>query len=165
VRPRLALIPFLLALSLAAACGNQIGDECSINSECSPNGDRICDTTSPGGYCTVFGCDFDTCPEDSVCVRFFSVGETNIACNAETEDVSTDDCTPQELCTLAGSCVPRSAESRWCMRTCDDSGDCRDKYECRDQELMRLHGGEPVLAPGESMSSPQSFCAASPTVN
>jgi hypothetical protein len=161
VRPRLAIAPVLLALTLAA-CGNQIGDECSINSECSPSGDRICDTTSPGGYCTIFGCDFDTCPEDSVCVRFFSIGETNLPCDPATEDISTDDCTPQELCTLGGSCVPRSAESRWCMRTCDDSGDCRDKYECRDEELMRLHGGEPVLAPGQSMSGLQSFCAAAP---
>ena len=49
------------------------------------------------------------------------------------------------------------------MRTCDSTDDCRDGYECRDIELMRTHGGEPVLAPGGVVDeSAPKFCAISP---
>ena len=63
----------------------------------------------------------------------------------------------------AQDCVPRSSEVRYCMKTCESSGDCRDGYECRDLDLMRAHGGEPVLAPGVPIdaSSPK-FCAIAP---
>ena len=47
------------------------------------------------------------------------------------------------------------------MKTCDGGGDCRDGYECRDLELMKEHGGEPVSPPGEPPAeNPQAFCAA-----
>lgn len=151
------------AFVLALGCGSEIGDKCTISSDCSASGDRICDINSPGGYCTVFGCDFDTCPEESVCVRFFSVSSTNLTCDPATEDISEDRCTADELCTLGGTCVPRNAEFRYCMRTCGSQGDCRDKYECRDEDLMKLRGGEPVLAPNQSSEGGlQSFCAAAP---
>jgi hypothetical protein len=47
------------------------------------------------------------------------------------------------------------------MKICQSSGDCRDGYECRDLDLMKEHGGEPVLEPGKIVdeSSPK-FCAA-----
>ena len=38
--------------------------------DCSINGDRVCDTARPGGACTIFGCDSNTCPDDAICVRF-----------------------------------------------------------------------------------------------
>ena len=160
---RLCIIVFALGL---AACGNDIGDSCSFGSDCSPNGDRICDTQSPGGYCTVFGCDVDTCPDSSLCVRFFSVASSNLPCDPQTEDRGTDNCTPDEICTLGGSCVPRTAEFRYCMKTCKNDGDCRSEYECRDEELMRAHGGEPVPKPGDVLGENlQSFCAAAPFDN
>ncbi len=150
----------LYVLLATAACGDEIGDECSLSSDCSTQGDRICDITSPGGYCTVLGCDFDTCPEESVCVRFYSVADTDSTCDPRAQ---TSGCTADELCTLGGTCVPRTAEIRFCMRTCGSNGDCRDNYECRDEELMREHGGEPVPPPGEAVSDdPQPFCAAAP---
>ena len=72
-------------------------------------------------------------------------------------------CNADELCTLAGSCVPRNAEFRYCMKTCGGNDDCRDQYECRNEELMKLHGGEPVPKPGEAADENlQSFCAAAP---
>lgn len=154
----------VLAFSLAslAACGNQIGDSCSLSSDCSPQGDRICDVSSPGGYCTIFGCDHDSCPGGAVCVRFFSA-ETDMPCDPETEDLGTDDCTMDEICTLSGYCVPRTAEMRFCMKKCKGDGDCRQDYECRDRELMVEHGGEPVPPPGETVTDdPQSFCAVAP---
>jgi hypothetical protein len=153
----------VLAIALGA-CGSEIGDSCLLNSDCDPTGQRICDQTQNDGFCTILGCDFDTCPEEAVCVRFFVGGFTDVVCDPATEDLpnsdGTDDCSFEELCTLAGRCVPRSAESRYCMRKC---GDCRDGYECRDRELMIEHGGEPVLPPDERHGDdPQPFCAEAP---
>jgi hypothetical protein len=66
------LVVFATAL-LGAACGKNIGDACKTNVDCSLQGDRFCDTASPGGYCTVEGCDYKTCPtDDSICIRFFT---------------------------------------------------------------------------------------------
>lgn len=63
------LLPILL-LGLAVGCTPGIGDECESSVDCSLNGDRVCDRSFPGGYCTVFGCDQNTCPDDAVCVEF-----------------------------------------------------------------------------------------------
>lgn len=157
VRPAFRISLALIAtLAFAAGCGNEIGDSCSISTDCSPRGDRICDRASPGGYCTVLGCDYDTCPEESVCVRFFPSAVTSQPCASNT------DCTPDELCTLAGTCAPRTAELRYCMKSCGDNGDCRGKYECRDRDLMIEHGGEPVLAPDDTRSDLPKFCAPAP---
>lgn len=148
-----------------AGCGTEIGDACEISSDCSSTGDRLCARGGdlPDGYCTIVGCDFDSCPDNSICVRFFAVGETSKKCDASAEDISEDSCDPEELCTLGGSCVPRTAEVRYCMATCGGDGDCRDGYECRDLERMITNGGEPVPRPGEALdNNPQEFCAAAP---
>lgn len=153
-----------VAIALSLACGSEIGDSCTRSTDCSPNGDRICDATSPGGYCTIVGCDFDTCPEDSICVRFFGAATSNRACDPQEEDRSSNDCSADELCNLSGQCVPRGSEVRFCMATCGGGGDCRDAYECRDEGLMKRNGGEPVPRPGEAVGSRlQPFCAAAPT--
>jgi hypothetical protein len=151
----------VLGVALLAGCGNEIGDECIVSSDCSPRGDRQCDISSIGGYCTIQGCDFDTCPEEATCVRFFTGSFSNLPCDPLTEDISTDDCSLDELCALAGHCVPRNSEVRYCMRKCDSNKDCRDGYECRDLELMRAHGGQPVLAPGTPITEATApkFCA------
>ena len=158
------LYPIALGvLLLASACGSEIGDSCALSSDCSAQGDRICDIASPGGYCTIFGCDFDTCPEESVCVRFFSVQSSNLPCDPAAEDVTEDNCVPDEVCTLGGSCVPRTAEFRYCMKTCGGDGDCRQQYECRNEELMRQNGGEPVPPPGQAVADELTpFCAPAP---
>jgi hypothetical protein len=161
MRPALLVLVTVFAAG-AAACGDEIGDECSISSDCSSSGDRICDTSSPGGYCTVLGCDHDTCPSEATCVRFFAGAVSNLACDPATEDLETDDCTADELCTLRGACAPRTAESRFCMLTCGSDADCREGYECRDLALMEAHGGEPVLPPDQSTADAPSFCAPSP---
>lgn len=38
--------------------------------DCSALGNRLCDQTQPGGYCTIPGCERGTCPDDAVCVLF-----------------------------------------------------------------------------------------------
>jgi hypothetical protein len=150
-------IPSLLALLLLLfGCGKEIGDECINSIDCSPNGDRLCiDPAVNGGYCTIQGCDVDSCPEESVCVRFFSGGFANRPCDGA------EDCSLDELCSL-GTCVARSSESRFCMRKCE-SGDCRDGYECRVEALMKAHGGEPVPGSPLQDGNPQPFCATAPS--
>ena len=60
----------LTALATAVGCTPAIGDSCSTAFDCSVNGDRTCDLARPSGSCTVFGCEADNCPDDSVCVRW-----------------------------------------------------------------------------------------------
>jgi hypothetical protein len=157
---RTVVIAALVAFGAIGAigCGKEIGDSCIVSSDCSPNGDRQClsPTTEKEGYCTIQGCDFSTCPDEAACIRFFTGSFANKSCDVE-------GCSLDELCDLNNRCVPRSAEIRYCMKTCDNDDDCRDGYECRDLAKMRLHGGEPVLAPGVAIdSSAPKFCATKP---
>jgi hypothetical protein len=161
------LIVSLLVLGFGAGCGKEIGDACNFSTDCSPNGDRQCEATSKEGYCTVVGCDFDTCPEEAVCVRFFGGGFANKQCDHLLEDVEgagDDRCSFDEVCSINDTCVSRSSETRFCMRKCDSDGDCRDGYECRTFGQMRDHGGEPVLRAGEKLTeqNAQKFCATAP---
>jgi hypothetical protein len=153
----------LLLLVAGAACGHKIGDSCSVSSDCSSDGTRVCDVFSPGGSCTIQGCDFSTCPEDSVCVRFFPSVFGGKSCTGATE------CSSDEVCTVGNydpnvpmgmQCAPRSLEQRFCMATCDGDGDCREQYECRDERKKRTHGGEPVPNPETGEANETKFCAA-----
>lgn len=60
----------LFASLLVAGCSPQVGNSCQTSINCSITGNRVCDTASPNGYCTVFGCDDGTCPAEAVCVRW-----------------------------------------------------------------------------------------------
>ena len=64
LRPRFTLALVLAALALVTGCQPKIGDACNTSTDCSTQGDRLCDTTQPGGYCTIFNCEPNTCPED-----------------------------------------------------------------------------------------------------
>jgi hypothetical protein len=173
------LAGLVVAGALLGGCGKEIGDSCTLASDCSPNGDRICQCSncsgtdptgdSSHGYCTIQGCDFGTCPSEAVCVRFFTGSFDNPPgkmCGPNVPAEQQVICSPDELCSLTGNCVPRSSEIRYCMKTCDAGGDCRgdDGYECRDLALMMQHGGEPVPAPDTALDPNhlQKFCAARP---
>jgi hypothetical protein len=64
------LLPLACLGLLAIACAPKIGDSCDGPIDCSITGDRVCDLTQPGGYCTVRFCSPDTCPDNAVCVEW-----------------------------------------------------------------------------------------------
>ncbi len=71
MRHALPTLVLVSGLGLAGSgCAPVIGDSCGNSVDCSVNGDRICDNAQPAGYCTIEGCEADTCPDDAVCVRF-----------------------------------------------------------------------------------------------
>lgn len=129
-----------------AACSRKIGDECMINTDCSPLGERYCDIGSPGGYCTTEGCDHGTCPDDAVCVRFFTLRRGDPPCAFNQSGA----CRPGELCLCEAGmaisedpsqarctgatayCTPESTERRYCMKRCGASSDCREGYTCQE---------------------------------
>lgn len=113
VRPPMRAWALVACLALLAGCQPDIGDSCSVDSECAQTGGRICDTSQPGGYCTISGCDPTSCPADeSVCVAFGQVLSTVPGCD-----------NPNRTSPYVRT---------FCMKTCGDSGDCRDGYECVD---------------------------------
>ncbi len=98
----------LFASIVAIGCKPKIGDKCASSTDCSTSGDRLCDTTQPGGYCTMFNCEPDGCPAgEAACVGFYAT-------------VCGD---PQR--------TPRFGRT-FCMATCSGDGDCRAGYACVD---------------------------------
>jgi hypothetical protein len=98
-----------LALAAFAACTPEIGDRCVLSTDCSLRGDRLCDTSQPGGYCTVFNCRGNGCPQ-SACVYF----------QAAVQGCGFDDRSPS-----------RTGRS-FCVSYCASDQDCRDGYVCTD---------------------------------
>lgn len=158
-----------LASGLAVGCSKQVGDPCRTSIDCSINGDRSCDISQPGGYCTVEGCDDASCPEDSTCVRLFPTPFLTQACDPRHEDLDEDACRPEDVCVPTpvtpgatptgtepkGVCAPRATERRFCAKTCGDNGDCRGDYVCRG------YGELGAYAFTDSMST-RRFCAPNP---
>jgi len=70
----------LLCAQGLAACKSKVGDGCKSNTDCSPDGDRICDPSQPGGYCTIPDCQPDTCPEGATCVQFWDGAHARTWC-------------------------------------------------------------------------------------
>jgi hypothetical protein len=130
----LALVAFL------SACSPEIGDECNTALDCSASGTRLCDMTQRGGYCTLEGCEENTCPEEAVCVQF---GRR-----------------------IEGQSVERLART-FCMYKCDSDGDCRtdDKYQCfaarsTNKNVNAFGAGDEA----EILGNPnQKFCASPPS--
>jgi hypothetical protein len=108
--PRFRTLFAALAIGLAG-CQPQIGDPCTSSIDCSAQGDRLCDTSQPEGYCTEFNCEPDTCPEESVCLGFGS--QLDPACQTESVD-------PR---------WPRFERS-FCLAICETDSDCREGYAC-----------------------------------
>jgi hypothetical protein len=99
-----------LCAVIAAGCQPEIGDACHVSDDCSQQGDRLCDTTQPGGYCTKFNCEPGSCPGEAACVAFTRASLQSSAC----------DNSPTAL----------AGKRTFCMRRCKKDGDCRSGYEC-----------------------------------
>lgn len=70
MRHKLSIAVLWLGVACVAACAPKLGDDCSNSLECSAVGDRYCDVSSPGGYCTIQNCEPGACGDEGVCVRF-----------------------------------------------------------------------------------------------
>jgi len=128
--------PLLFAALSLGACKRQIGDACKNSLDCSQESERLCDISQPGGYCTIEGCDERTCPEDSVCVRFFPHDEK------EPKADNCAKCNADEVCLADLHCVPRASERRFCVHSCTGNSDCRGEYQCVQagtNGTMQLH--------------------------
>ncbi|HEX2573820.1 MAG TPA: hypothetical protein VH877_30000, partial [Polyangia bacterium] len=104
---------------MMTACGNQIGASCRVNLDCSALGDRFCDVSAPGGYCTVEGCDNRSCPSGSVCIRFFQPIPSRL-CNPLTANLN---CAPSERCLCVNGAVDAQGNCP-SMSTPDKGGHC-----------------------------------------
>jgi hypothetical protein len=155
---------FTLLVFLAPACGKEIGDSCNTNVDCDQNGNRDCDLSQPGGYCTINGCDEKSCPSEAVCIRIFPYEAMGSTCQLDS------DCTSNELCLPEGFCVPRASERRYCERTCGDNGDCRGGYVCHQAGIegqtadTSSYGSVALVATNANQSTNVvvKFCAPSP---
>jgi len=139
---RLGLL--LAVASGLAACGHKIGDACTNSADCDPSGGtRTCDLSQPGGYCLIEGCDARSCPEDSVCMRFFpeqplldptKACDATATCSGPMSGVCCDvdeECLPDVKNPGQAACARRSLEKRACVQSCGGDGDCRGGYVCR----------------------------------
>ena len=156
------LAVFAAALLGGLGCSEKIGDACEYNVDCSKQGERLCDRSSPGGYCTIENCNAEICPDEAKCIAFYPVAFLIQPCNPDSEDdpeadVPTNECTPDEICISSGFCAPKASSRRYCMLKCDKDDDCRDGYECR---RTGMDGAEYVTPIGDTRTDKYSrFCA------
>lgn len=122
-------LSFALFLALLG-CQPEIGDECQSSTDCAAGGDRLCDITQPGGYCTIFNCEPGTCPEEATCVLFSADRSTVAGC----EDA------------YGTSPFQRS----FCMASCESESDCRSGYSCIDVGAADNPWGAIVIDRGPS---------------
>jgi hypothetical protein len=111
---RALLLAALSALAVAASgCTPKIGSKCTLSTDCSQTGARVCDTAPPGGYCTVLNCTNGSCPDEAVCVLFQSAVPG---------------------CAYDDYQAPARTGRSFCMAHCSKNSDCResDGYECAD---------------------------------
>jgi hypothetical protein len=106
VRARLVWV-LLASLGALAGCAPKIGDKCSVSTDCSAQGDRLCDPTQPDGYCTIFNCEPNKCPSEAVCVAFNEASCSSPALAAR-------------------------FQRTFCMLACKSDSDCRSGYRCLD---------------------------------
>jgi hypothetical protein len=154
---RLRLLAIAGALWGLAGCTPSIGDKCTLSTDCSIRGDRLCDTSQPGGYCTIFNCIGNTCPDKAACVLF----------HANVQGCQYDDRAPS-----------RTGRT-FCLAQCTSNSDCRDGYVCADprqapwsalildddqgQRVCIVPPDDGVIGPGAQVSiADAAVCSASP---
>ncbi len=103
----------VIVFGVSLGCQPKIGDDCIQDQNCSQMGDRICDTTQPGGYCTQFNCDPSSCPDkEAICIAFSNTPST------------------VQGCSNLGRTSPYARN--FCAESCEKNLDCRAGYLCLD---------------------------------
>jgi hypothetical protein len=125
VSPYAALAAVVLAV-LAVGCTPHIGGSCTLNTDCSIDNSKQCDNSQPGGYCTVFNCSPNTCPNNAVCVEL----QANVP-GCPYDDYSS----------------PSRSGRSMCLKSCNQDSDCRqgEGYVCRSMTDIRSSGVEAVI--------------------
>lgn len=103
------LLPALLALLALVGCKMNIGDGCGNSTDCSVTGERQCDLTQPGGYCTIFSCDADTCPEGA-CVEWRFIPSRTAETWCMRTCGSTGDCDRREYSCVSPAHITQSGQ-------------------------------------------------------
>ncbi len=91
-----------VCLTVGLGCRPEIGDPCTTSIECPEGG--TCDTTTLGGYCLKYDCEFSSCPDGSVCVEFPTFTacmqhcSSNADCRVSEGYVCRDDLEPAPFC-------------------------------------------------------------------
>ncbi len=114
VRPALRRLLFAaLGLGVLSGCTPQIGDQCSLSTDCSVQGNLLCDTSQPGGYCTSLNCQGNDCLDQATCV-VFTGAVPGCAYNDRT--------------------APGRSSRSICLKWCHSNSDCRTDqgYICTD---------------------------------
>jgi hypothetical protein len=118
--------------ALATGCTAHIGSSCTQPTDCSAEGDRVCDVAQPGGYCTVLNClgsAGSACPDNAVCVEF---------------QVAVPGCPYDDYES------PARTGLSFCMEHCGSNSDCRDGYVCTDPRKAPWDGA--ILDNDQSLS-------------
>jgi hypothetical protein len=120
---RMALAGAALAL---AACTPHIGDKCTLNTDCSISNTRQCDNSQPNGYCTVFNCSPNLCPDNAACIEF----QANVP-----------------GCPYDDYASPSRSGRSFCMQTCGSDSDCRqsDGYACLAPGQLSVGGVSAII--------------------
>ncbi|MEM9459938.1 MAG: hypothetical protein AAGF11_37530 [Myxococcota bacterium] len=132
----------VLALLALVGCQARIGDECELSTDCSLQGERVCDlshrvnasgvvTPSGQGECTIDGCGRDSCPDEAACIKVYSSNFLSVACDPEREDLATFCEDGEQTCTARG-CVPSIDPS---VFTCPPRNDCGTNEVCLPEGL------------------------------
>ena len=114
-------------------CLPKIGDDCQTDADCSQVGDRVCDTSQYGGYCTQFNCTPESCPVgEGICVAFGN--------------------TPSLVHGCADEGRPSPYARSFCMKPCEEDKDCRGNYLCIDLAGQDPWGADVIQKPPSATS-------------
>ena len=110
---RWGLLAVAMAVCAGVGCAPAVGDRCAVATDCSATGSRQCDTSQPDGYCTVFDCAPNKCPDHAACAE---VRASVLGCAYDDRQ------------------SPSREGRNYCLKTCNSDSDCRvsEGYACVD---------------------------------
>jgi hypothetical protein len=116
-----ACLSLLGLLGAVTGCKAHIGSKCVLNTDCSLQGNLVCDTSQPDGYCTYFNCVPDTCQNEAACV----------AMSPSVPGCAYDDYNS-----------PARTARTMCLQQCTKNSDCRttEGYVCADPRKPPWNG-------------------------